>query len=80
MYSGGVPGEVSRQWRVAPAPPRRVQEYLLKWNAVHQYFLKDPIVPQDGKIQVSLLDKPGMGLELDETKIEQEKDLNFREL
>ena len=64
---------------IAAQPPTTclIQEYLIKWNAVHQYFLKDPIVPQNGKIQVSWLSKPGIGSELDETKIEREKVLNF---
>ncbi|MCH9010054.1 MAG: mandelate racemase/muconate lactonizing protein [Chloroflexi bacterium] len=53
-----------------------VQEFLVKWNTVHQFFLKDPIVPRNGVIQVSWIDKPGLGLEIDETKIETERDLS----
>ena len=52
-----------------------IQEYLVKWNAVHQFFLQDPIVPRDGVIHVSL--EPGMGMELDGDKIESEELLEF---
>ena len=24
------------------------QEYLIKWNVIHQHFLEDPILPTDG--------------------------------
>jgi hypothetical protein len=56
-----------------------MQEYLVKWNAVHQFFLRDPIVPRNGVIQVSLIDKPGIGLELDEGKIEAERNVRWRD-
>ena len=39
------------------------QEYLIKWNEVHQYFLASPIRPEGGMIKVP--DTPGMGMELD---------------
>ncbi len=56
-----------------------IQEYLVKWNIVHQYFLKDKIAPQNGVVQVSWLDKPGLGLEIDVSKVERERELSFRE-
>ena len=67
---------------IASQPPTTcpIQEYLIKWNTVHQYFLMHQLTPENGKIQVSWLDRPGLGLVLDEAKIEQERDLNFRDL
>lgn len=61
---------------IASQPPNvcPLQEYLLKWNVVHQFFLKDQIIPEDGMIQVSWLDSPGLGLALDEAKIESERE------
>ena len=50
-------------------------EYLIKWNEIHQFFFKDPIVPVDG--QVSLPTAPGIGVELDEVKIESRRELVF---
>ena len=52
-----------------------IQEYLVKWNTVHQWFLKDPIIPQNGVIHVSM--EPGMGMELDPDKIESEEQVEF---
>ena len=50
-------------------------EYLIKWNAIHQFFLKHPIVPVNG--QVTLPTMPGMGMELDEDKIQDRRDVSF---
>jgi L-alanine-DL-glutamate epimerase-like enolase superfamily enzyme len=50
-------------------------EYLIKWNEIHQFFLKHPIKPQDG--QVSLPTVPGIGMELDEEKIQDRRDVSF---
>ncbi len=44
------------------------QEYLVKWNSIHQYFLRDPVDPVDGMIAAP--DKVGLGTDLDEGKIE----------
>jgi len=64
---------------LASQPPTLcpIQEYLIKWNVMHQYFLKDKIEPTDGRISVSLLDKPGLGIILDPSVIESEKDLTW---
>lgn len=56
-----------------------IQEYLIKWNTVHQYFLKGQIAPQGGVIQVSWLDSPGLGFEIDDSKIENERELSWRD-
>ena len=50
-------------WPVATCP---MLEYLIKWNAVHQFFLKHPIHPEGG--MVSVPDTPGLGMELDRDK------------
>lgn len=38
------------------------QEYLVKWNDIHQYFLSEPLVPENGLIRVP--EVPGMGMAL----------------
>lgn len=49
------------------------QEYLVKWNAIHQHFLRDPVDPIDGLIHAPSL--PGLGMELDPAKIETESEI-----
>ena len=49
------------------------QEYLVKWNAINQHFLADPVVPEAGAIRAN--DKPGMGMDLDPTRIETEAEV-----
>ena len=44
---------------------------LEKWNTIHQFFLKNPIVPDNGYIY--LPNEIGMGMEYDQSKIESEK-------
>ncbi len=53
-------------------------EYLVKWNEVHQHFLKNPIKPVNGVITVS--DRPGLDMELDPATFETEKYLDFSDL
>ena len=48
------------------------QEYLIKWNVIHQHFLEDPILPIDGNIQIPTI--PGMSMDLDPEKIEKEEE------
>jgi len=57
---------------IASQPPDLcpLQEYLVKWNTVHQFFIKDKIVPVDGYITVP--EAPGMGTEIDEDLVEKE--------
>ncbi|MFW6195673.1 MAG: enolase C-terminal domain-like protein, partial [Chloroflexota bacterium] len=52
-----------------------IQEYLVKWNTVHQFFLKDRVEPQNGMLRAPA--QPGIGMDLDEAKIEQEELLKF---
>src|SRR5690606_28738750 len=58
-----------------PALMAPILEYLVKWNQVHQFFFKDPIVPKNGTVTVP--NRPGIGMELDPAKIEQERYLTF---
>jgi L-rhamnonate dehydratase len=58
-----------------PEPTCPLLEYLVKWNEIHQFFLKSPLKPVNGVI--TLPTTPGLGMELDETKIEKSLDLTF---
>ena len=55
-----------------PANVCPLLEYLIKWNQIHQFFLKYPVKPEGGL--VSLSERPGMGLELDEAKIKSQRE------
>jgi L-alanine-DL-glutamate epimerase-like enolase superfamily enzyme len=46
------------------------QEYLVKWNSIHQHFLLHPVMPVRGEIAAPEL--PGLGMDLDPAKIESE--------
>jgi L-alanine-DL-glutamate epimerase-like enolase superfamily enzyme len=58
-----------------PEPLTPIAEYLIKWNDVHQHFLKRRIRPVNGMIQVP--DEPGIGMELDEDLIEERRELRW---
>ena len=47
------------------------QEYLVKWNEVHQFFLSSPIRPEGGMIKTP--ETHGMGMDLDPAKIDHEE-------
>ena len=49
------------------------QEYLVKWNAIHMHFLKNPLWPVDGSI--AFPSAPGANMDLDSAKIEREEDV-----
>jgi L-rhamnonate dehydratase len=46
-------------------------EYLVKWNEIHQFFLKTPLKPRGGVVR--LPDTPGIGMELDEARVEAQR-------
>ena len=46
-------------------------EYLVKWNEIHQFFLKMPLKPRGGVVR--LPDTPGIGMELDESRVEAQR-------
>jgi L-alanine-DL-glutamate epimerase-like enolase superfamily enzyme len=58
-----------------PALMAPIVEYLVKWNAIHQHFFAEPVVPKHGIVTVP--DRPGLGMTLDPAKIEQERYLKF---
>jgi len=62
---------------IAAQPPALcpILEYLIKWNQVHQFFLKHPVRPEGGF--VPLPKGPGLGLELDEGKIEDRREVSW---
>ena len=49
------------------------QEFLVKWNEIHQHFLANPITPEGGMLRAP--ETPGLGMDLDEAKIESEETL-----
>jgi L-alanine-DL-glutamate epimerase-like enolase superfamily enzyme len=58
-----------------PAPTCPLLEFLVKWNAIHQFFLKNPRIPSGGV--VTLPTSAGIGMELDEDKIDRRTELSF---
>ncbi len=58
-----------------PEPTTPLLEYLIKWNEIHQFFLKTPLKPVNGV--VTLPTAPGLGMELDEDKMEQKTEVTF---
>jgi L-alanine-DL-glutamate epimerase-like enolase superfamily enzyme len=60
---------------IASQPPNLcpLLEYLVKWNQIHQFFLKDRIIPQNGS--VALPTAPGLGMELDETRLRERREI-----
>tara|TARA_B100000029_G_scaffold515854_1_gene625035 strand:+ start:462 stop:1670 length:1209 start_codon:yes stop_codon:yes gene_type:complete len=48
------------------------QEYLVKWNDIHQFFLLNPVSPKKGFIDIPK--EIGLGMNLDDSKIEKEID------
>ena len=62
---------------LAAQPPAvcPILEYLIKWNEVNQFFHKDPMRPEGGVM--ALPTAPGLGIELDESKIEARRELTW---
>ncbi|HRA49344.1 MAG TPA: enolase C-terminal domain-like protein, partial [Thermomicrobiales bacterium] len=58
-----------------PIPQVPFVEYLIKWQQLLQYFFKDKCMPVRG--QVTVPDRPGLGTEIDESMIENERFLTF---
>lgn len=70
-HSTPATAHVIAAWPQTTCP---ILEYLVKWNEIHQFFLKTPLKPVGGKI--ILPTAPGLGMELDEAKIEKQTDIN----
>ncbi len=51
------------------------QEFLIKWNIVHQHFLANPVNPVNGMIELPTTS--GVAMDLDEDKIEREEGPNW---
>lgn len=49
------------------------QEYLVKWNAIHLFWFREPTLPRDGLIAAD--DRPGLFPDLDESRIEASEEL-----
>jgi len=49
------------------------QEYLWKWNEVHQFFFQGPLKPEGGMLQ--LPQQPGICPDIDLAKIDREEDI-----
>ena len=49
------------------------QEYLTKWNDVNQHFMKNPVKPVQGLLQIPTA--PGINMQLDTAKIEKEEEM-----
>ena len=50
-------------------------EYLVKWNEVHQFFFTEPVKPQNGVVTLS--ERPGIGVEIDESKVQSRRELGW---
>ena len=50
-------------------------EYLVKWNEINQFFLRAPLKPEGGVVRVP--ETPGLGMDLDEDKIEKRRELRW---
>jgi L-alanine-DL-glutamate epimerase-like enolase superfamily enzyme len=50
-------------------------EYLIKWNEIHQHFLKTKLKPVNGVIHVP--STPGIGMDLDDATFESSRYLDF---
>jgi L-alanine-DL-glutamate epimerase-like enolase superfamily enzyme len=52
-----------------------IAEFLIKWNDVHQHFLANPLRPINGLVEVP--ETPGVGMDLDESKFEDRRELTW---
>ncbi len=50
-------------------------EYLVKWNELLQFFWVEPVKPVGGVVSVP--DRPGIGVDIDPAKVEEERDLSW---
>lgn len=64
---------------IASQPPNLcpLLEYLIRWNEVHQFFLQTPLKPEGGVIR--LPETPGVGMQLDDAKIETQRLVRWTE-
>jgi L-alanine-DL-glutamate epimerase-like enolase superfamily enzyme len=64
---------------IASQPPSLCPrlEYLIKWNEIHQFFLKSPLKPSGGVVRLG--ETPGLGMDLDETRVESQRLVRWTE-
>ena len=58
-----------------PAALCPMLEFLMNHSIVHQFFFKEPIEPRNGVVVLS--DKPGMGVEIDDSKVQRKQMLRW---
>jgi L-alanine-DL-glutamate epimerase-like enolase superfamily enzyme len=74
-HGHSVPANANLSFALPPTTTPLL-EYLVKWNAVHQYFLRTPISPVNGLIVRPV--EPGLGMELDTSRIESQDELGLQ--
>ncbi len=72
---GGPAAATTNLLFALPVTTCPVQEFLFKWNEVGQFFYKKPTEPVEGYMYPP--EGPGIGWELDQSKIESERELSF---
>lgn len=70
-HGHSVPANANLSFALSPALTPLL-EYLVKWNVVHQWFLRHPIEPRNGVITPPA--EAGLGMQLDDDKIETRED------
>lgn len=71
-HGHSVPANANLSFALSPTLVPEL-EYLLKWNLVHQWFLKHPVHPENGVVRVPT--EAGLGMDLDDDKIESRDEL-----
>ncbi len=71
-HGHSVPANANFSFAQSPALVPML-EYLVKWNILHQWFLKNPVHPVQGSVTPPTA--PGLGMALDEDKIESREEL-----
>lgn len=73
-HGHSVPANAHLTFALSPALVPML-EYLNKWNLIHQWFLAHPVRPAGGFVEPP--QQPGLGMDLDEGKIERRRELTF---
>ena len=73
-HGGPVPATVHLLFSQPPTTCPLL-EFLIKWNEVGQFFYKRPVRPVNGFVTPP--EGPGLGVELDESKIQSERELSY---
>ena len=46
-----------------------ISEFIMTISPIRQIFFKNPVLPKDGYIHLMALENPGVGLDVDESKV-----------